>query len=350
MAGKKKTKQKNLAKNALPKTHTSKKETIALTGSGFKGLKLLEWFENDPRFTKVIYLNHRKPDITLRKSKFYRTDLTETLADVKLAELLKKEKVSTLIHTAIPITPPHNLARAHELISVGSMYLCNAAAAAGVRKLILSSTADVYGAFANNPNYLTENHPTRGGIKSRFLADKIDAEKYFLKYAKDHPKSTVTILRPTTLLGPTIKSFKTRYLSRAIVPTVLGYDPMVQFIHEDDMLNAFKEVVLTDHPGIFNLASRGVIPLSKAIALMGKIRLPLSLLGLRTLVQSLWYLDISPAPANRLDFLKYLSCVSTQKAEKELGFQPRYDCKAALLDFVGAQRLREVKLEDGVTL
>lgn len=349
MAGKKKAKKRNPQKSAIEHPKPTSYKTIALTGSGYKGSRLLQWLENDPRFTRVVYLNHRKPDLRLRKSKFYRIDLTETLADVKLAEILKKEKVDTLVHTAIPITPPHNLARAHELISVGSMYLCNAAAAAGVRKLILSSTADVYGACADNPNYLTENHPIRGGRNSKFLADKIDAEKSFLRFAKDHPKGVVTILRPATLLGPTIKSFKTRYLSRFVVPTVLGYDPVVQFIHEEDLMTAFQKVILKDHPGIFNLASRGVIPLSKAIALMGKIRLPLSLIGLKTMIQSLWYLGISPAPANRLDFLKYLSCVAIDKAEKQLDFHPRYDCKTALLDFVGAQRLREVHLEKGVS-
>lgn len=320
---------------------------IALTGGGFKGLELLNWLEHDRHFPRVIYLNNKKPKKLLRKTKFYRIDLTETLADVKIAEILNKENVKTLVHTALPVTPPRNLSRAHELISVGSMYICNAAAAAKVKKLILSSTADVYGAFPNNPNFLTENHPARGGTNSKFLADKIDAENYFLRFGKDNPGTIVTILRPVSILGPKIKSFKTEYLNRWFVPTVLGFDPMVQFIHEEDLMTAFKTVILEDHPGIFNLSSRGVIPLSKAIKLMGKTALPLPMVGLKSFIQLLWYLDISPAPANRLDYLKYLSCVATEKAARELKFKPKYDCKESLMDFVGAQRLREVQLEKG---
>ena len=319
---------------------------IALTGSGYKGQVLLKWLESNPDFPKVIYLNYKKPTAKLKKTKFYRLDLTETLADSKLAEILKKEKIDTFIHTAVPITPPRNMARAHELISVGSMYLCNAAAGAKVRKLILASTSDVYGAFPNNPNYLTEKHPTRAGRQSRFMTDKIDAENCFLKFKKKHPKNIVTILRHATILGPNIKSYKTLYLSRPIVPTILGFDPLVQFIHERDLMQAFCQVIESDHPGIYNIASSGVIPLSKAIRLLGKIRLPLSLIGLKSFVQLLWYLNLSPAPANMLNYLKYLSVVSIDKAKKEFGFAPNYDCKQALLDFVEAQRLREVRLQE----
>jgi UDP-glucose 4-epimerase len=320
--------------------------TIALTGGGYKGLSLLRWLEEDPAFPKVIFLDYKKPPETLKKTKFYRLDLTETLADVKLAEILKQEKVDTLVHTAFPITPPRSLSRSHELISVGSMYVCNAADAAKVRKLILASTADVYGAFADNPNYLTEKHPARAGLKSRFFADKIDAENRFLKYAKKNPGSVVTILRPATILGPSISSYKTVYFSTFFVPTILGYDPLVQFLHEEDLLRAFKEVIRNDYPGIFNLAGKGIIPLSKAIRLMGKINIPLPLTGLKTLAQILWYLNISPAPASSLEYLKYLWVISIDKAEKEMGFKPQYSCKQALIDFVGAERLRMVKLQD----
>ncbi len=321
---------------------------IALTGSGFKGSALLRWLEDDPEFPRVIYLDNKKPSQRLKKTKIYRLDLTETLADAQLAEILKKEGIDTLVHTAFPITPPRNLASAHELISVGSMYICNAASAAGVRKLILPSTADVYGAFPDNPNYLTEKHPARAGSRSKFLADKIDAENQFLKYAKKHPESVVTILRPSNILGPTIQSYKTRYLSTIFVPTVLGYDPLMQFIHENDLFNAFQIAIRRDCPGIYNLASKGVLPLSKAIRIMGKIPIPLSLFGLKSLVQLMWFLDISPAPAPHLEFLKYMCVVATDKAEEKMGFTPRYSGKEALLDFVGAERLRDVKLADSL--
>ncbi|MCE9624491.1 MAG: NAD-dependent epimerase/dehydratase family protein [Deltaproteobacteria bacterium] len=341
------TKASPKARKSTPKTQYP---TIALTGSGFKGQALLHWLENSPIFPKVIFLDYKKPKTQLKKTKYYRVDLTENLADVKLYDILAEEKVDTLIHTALPITPPRNVAWAHELLSVGSMYVCNAAAEAKVRKMILASTADVYGAFPDNPAYITENQPPRGGLKSRFIADKIDAEKQFLKYAQKYPQSTVTILRPATILGPTIQSYKTLYLSRLLVPTVLGFDPLVQFLHEVDLLRAFQAVILKDYPGIFNIASKGILPLSRAIKLLGKIDVPLSLMGLKSLVQLLWFLDISPAPATHLEYLKYSCVVATDRAEKVMGFVPRYSCNETLLEFVGAERLREVRLQEEASL
>jgi len=333
-----------MKKKAKRKYPPKKFGPIALTGSGFKGTSLLRWLENDPSLPHVIFLDKKKPSQILKKTKFYKIDLTENLADVQLFEILKKEGIDTLVHTALPATPPRNMAVAHELMSVGSMYVCNAASEAGVRKMILTSTADVYGAFPDNPNYITEDHPPRAGLTIRFLADKIDAERQFLKYGKKHPERIVTILRPSTILGPTIHSYKTRYLSRIFVPTVLGFDPLVQFIHEQDLLSGFHLSIKKDCPGIFNLASEGVIPLKKAIRLIGKFPVPLSLLGLKSLTQLLWFLDISPAPATHLDFLKYMCVVAIDRAQEKMGFEPRYSAKESLLDFVGAERLREVNL------
>src|SRR5262249_46871651 len=111
---------------ARPKARSATKKTpkvvyppIALTGSGFKGTSFLRWLENSPEFSHVVFLDHKKPTIVLKKTKFYRIDLTETLADVKLYEILAQEGVDTLIHTALPITPPRNMAWAHEFIAVG---------------------------------------------------------------------------------------------------------------------------------------------------------------------------------------------------------------------------------------
>jgi UDP-glucose 4-epimerase len=247
---------------------------------------------------------------------------------------------------ATPTTPPRNQTVAHEIVSVGSMYICNACADAGVRKLILASTTDVYGASADNPNFLTEDHAQRGGIKNRFIADKIDAERSSLKLAKKHPEITVTILRPCAILGPSIKSFRTQYLSRPVIATILGYDPLVQFVHETDVIRAFMKAIEGDHPGIYNIVGPGVLPLSRVIGIMGKLQIPLPEFIMKEMVQLLWYAELSPAPASYLNFLKYLCIADGEKARKVMGFVPRYSTRETLLSFVGAERLREVDLTE----
>jgi UDP-glucose 4-epimerase len=331
------------------KTHPTplSERCIAIIGtSGFKGRNILQELENNPRIKNLIAIDRRKPPIETRKAKFYKLDLTETLADVRLAEIFKKENVHTVIHTAFPITPPRNQTLSHEIVSVGSMYVCNACAGAGVKKLILASTTDIYGAFPDNPNFLTEEHSIRGGIKNRFLGDKIDAERSTLKLAKKHPEMTVTILRPCHIIGPTIQSYKIKYLSRPIVLTILGYDPLFQFVHESDVIRAFMLAIENDYPGTFNIVGEGVLPLSRVIRIAGKIHIPIPEILMKNLVQFLWYADMSPAPASYLNFLKYLCIADGEKAKKVMEFNPKYSTREALLSFVGAERLRGVDLQE----
>ncbi len=330
----------------LAKNKKNSSPTIVVIGaSSFVGSHVLKALENDPKIKSLVAIDCRKPSVELKKARYYKLDLTETLADVSLAEILKKEKCDTLIHCAFPMTPPRNAALAHEIISVGTMYVYNACAEAKVRKVIHSSTTDVYGAFPSNPNFLEEDrHEPKGDLQSKYLADLIDAEKQALRYSRKHPETIVTILRLATILGPTVDNYKARYLRRPIITTILGFDPLIQCLHEDDLAPAFKVTLEKDIPGIFNITGDGVLPLSRVISILGKINLRLPQIGFKTMVQLMWQMDLSPAPSSHVDFMRYLCVADGIKAKKALAFRPRFSTKEALLSFVGAERLREINL------
>jgi len=322
-----------------------KGKVIAVTGiNGFQGSAVLRLLGANSHYERIIAVDKKKPKTLPKKTKFYRLDLTETLADAKLADIFRKEKVKYVVHCAFPITPLHDSSRAHELQSIGTMYLLNACAAQNIHKLILASTTDVYGAHPTNPNYLTEEHPARGGAKSQFIRDKVDAENQVLKYARRRPHAVVTVLRPCTVLGPHIHNFKTKFVHRPVVFTVMGYDPLLQFVHEDDLVEAFRIVLEEDHRGIFNIIGHGVLPLSRVLQLAGKVSIPVPSSILYPVTRLMWAFDIFPGPASHLDFLKYLCVADGRKAEKELAFKPQYSAKEALLSFIGAERLRKVRL------
>lgn len=336
---------RNGSKKMAPKK--DKDKSVVIIGcNGFIGRHILKYLETNPRYKKVIAVDCNKPAVTLKKTKYYKLDLTATMADVTLAEILKNENCDMLIHTAVPMSPMRNEALAHEIIAIGTFYVINACNEAGVRKVVMASTTDVYGAFPENPNFLTEDMPPKGHLQSRFLADKIDAEKQAIKYQKKHPESVVTILRHATILGPTIDSFKTRYLRRAAVMTMLGFDPLLQFVHEDDVIAAFVKIIDEDHPGIFNLGGDGVLPLSRVLEIAGSFNLKLTQIGFKTLVQLLWFADVSPAPSTFADFLRYICVVDNTKIKTAAAFTPKHTTKEALLSFVAAQRLKKMALED----
>jgi UDP-glucose 4-epimerase len=294
--------------------------------------------------SRVVSLDVAAPRTAGRKTRVYAVDLTERSADDRAAEILAAERVDTLVHLAFLSSPTHAVAWAHELESVGTMHVLNAARRTGVRKIVLASTTMLYGAHPTNPNFLSETHPLRARNSEPFFADKVAAEREVLMYADPEKDRLVTVLRTAPILGPTVQSFLTRFLSRRLMPTVLGFDPLWQFLHEADAVAAFKLAVDRDVPGVFNVVGDGVLPFSTVVKLAGRIALPLPRSVAGPLLGALWLAQMVEAPPTLLDYLQYLCVADGDRARREMGFSPAYTTREAVLDFASAQHLRDARL------
>jgi UDP-glucose 4-epimerase len=224
------------------------------------------------------------------------------------------------------------------------MHVAVAAGHAQVRKLVLWSLTWLYGARPTNPNFLTEKHPLRAPLGEPFFADKIDAEDQARKLAQRSPGTAVTVLRTAPILGPTVHNSLTRYLARKLVPTMMGFDPLVQFLHEADAIAAMHLAVLRDVPGTFNIVGDGVLPLSMAVKLAGRIAVPVPHPFAEPVAALGWVAQLVEAPPSFLKYLRFLCVADGRKARDAMGFRPAYTSRDAVLDFAGAQRLRDVKL------
>jgi UDP-glucose 4-epimerase len=177
-----------------------------------------------------------------------------------------------------------------------------------------------------------------------FFADKMDAESEAERFGKQQPETVVTVLRTAPVLGPTVKSWVTRYLSRRVVPTMMGFDPLVQFLHEVDAIAAFKLAIDRDTPGVFNIVGDGVLPLSTVIKLAGRAALPLPHTLAEPVTAALWLAQLCEAPPRFLRYLRFLCVADGARARDVMGFRPAYTTREAVLDFASAQRLRDVRL------
>jgi len=318
---------------------------VAVTGAaGFLGSNLIGSLEEDERIGRIVAIDAAPSPIGGDKTRFYEVDLTQPAAEARVAEILSAERVDSIAHLAFLAEPTHATAWAHELESVGTMHVTVAARQARVQKLVLSSLTWLYGAHPSNPNFLTEKHPLRAPESEPFFADKIEAEEQARKLAQRSPGVVVTILRMAPILGPTVHNAFTRYLSRRVVPTMMGFDPLVQFLHEVDAIAALHLALLRDVPGTFNIVGDGVLPLSTVIKLAGRITLPVPHPLARTLTALGWVAQLVEAPPTFLKYLRFLCVADGARAQTALGFTPAYTSREALLDFVSAQRLRDVKL------
>lgn len=312
---------------------------IAITGtSDFLGGVLLKALLAAPWCKRVIALDGVAPQ-PHAKITYHPLHLDHMEKEGGLSALLRHHGCTTFIHAAIPQRPTRNLERTHEILSVATMYLLHAIAEAGVSHLILGSTTEVYGAKPTNPNMMGETSKRHAGRGNPFLKDKVDVEEQFERYAQIHPKSTVTLLRTCPILGVSAPNWAAQFLGQKFVPTVAGYDPLIQFVHEHDVVRAYMKVIQHPHAGAYNIVGGGVMPLSKALAMAGKTSLPLPSPLLYLSADLLWQASISPVPSASLDFLKYGCVADGAKAKRDLGFEAVYNTEEALLTFLAAHRV-----------
>ena len=318
---------------------------VAVTGAAsFLGTNLVGLLEEDELVSRIVAVDIKAPSTAGKKTRSYEVDFTQPRAEATLAEIFAAERAETVVHLAFLASPSHAAAWAHELESVGTMHVLVAARHAQVRKFVMWSQTLLYGAHPTNPNFLSERHALRAPTTEPFFRDKIEAEEEAHKYRQRAQGSIVTILRTAPILGPTVQNYVTRYLSRRLVPTMMGFDPLLQFVHEIDAIAAFKLAIDRDIPGVFNIVGEGVLPLSTVIKLAGRIAMPIPHPIAESLCAMGWLAQVAEAPPAFLKYLRFLCVADGAKASQKMGFRPAYTTREALVDFTSAQRLRDVKL------
>lgn len=328
--------------NRPPKARS---HVVAVTGTaGFLGAHLVGLLEDSPRIAGIVSLDRKCPASAQAKTKHFDTDLTRRQVEDQIAEILKSEKVDTVVHLAFHDNPSHSADESHDLESVGTMHMLNGCRRAGVSKFVLWSQTILYGASPKNPCYLEERKPLCANASEAYFRDKMQAERDVLEFGHPGKGRIATILRTAPIVGPHIDNYVTRYLRQPFVPTVLGFDPLWQFLHEADAVAAFKRAIDTDAPGVFNIAGEGVLPLGKAIRLLGRRKFPMTRPLLHLAVGALWVARRGAIPASFLDYVQYACVGDTERARRTMGFVPLHTSREAVAEFGAAQNLRDVRL------
>jgi UDP-glucose 4-epimerase len=200
----------------------------------------------------------------------------------------------------------------------------------------------VYGARPDNPNFLAESHPLRGHPDAHNVQNRVEVEGMLADWRRLHPDTEVTILRAGWLFGPTYWDHVVRYFSRPVVAKLMGYDPLLQLVHEDDYLHACETAIVHAHPGVFNVVGSGVLPLSTILRLAGKrvVSLPPPLLYRMAYYPA--QAQTGDAPSGFYDYLRYLWVADGQRGWDAFG-EPVYTTREAWMSFVSARRMRRYR-------
>jgi UDP-glucose 4-epimerase len=198
-----------------------------------------------------------------------------------------------------------------------------------VPKLVVLSTATLYGPSPDNPQFLTEDAPLLGAQEFSRIRDLVEVDMLAQSFFWKHPDVETVILRPCHILGR-VRNASSNYLRTERPITVMGFDPMLQVIHERDVVEAIVLSLRRGVRGIFNLRGPGELPLTRMIRMLGKRPMPLPGPLISGVTRSLWPSRAVSFPTPELDHLRYLCMVDDSRARKELGFAPRFTMEQTL--------------------
>ncbi len=316
--------------------------TVAITGSaGYFGERLIQRLHDLPSVERLIGVDVRDPHPNPHDNvTHFRLDIRNSL----FPQLLSSLGVDTIIHLAFSVKPIHDRRQMHEINLVGALNLLRAARMAKVRRIVLLSSTTVYGFHGDNPYYMDEEHRPRPNREMQYAIDKVEVETLLLHYARKNPACRIVILRPCSVTGSRVQNYLSDYLSNPVVPVIVGYDPLFQFVYVGDVIDAtIAAVERRDATGIYNVVGDGAIPLRNVVKLSGGIPLPVPTPVARPVNDLLWYLKLAHSPSGSLNQYRFSCLASNQRLKEELGVIPRFTSDEALGREISAQRIQNIE-------
>lgn len=316
---------------------------VAITGLGsYFGTRLALRLLALPRPPRIVGLDLRRPYRLEGRIHFHRVDLTDPGAGSRLADVLARERADAVVHAAFRRNPTPDLEYDHELETVGSLHVMNACASAKISRLVWLSSTMLYGPWPDNPNFLTETHPLRGHPDAHSVNNRVEGEVLLARWRARHPGTNVSVLRCAWVMGPSFEDHVVRHFASPVVTTLLGYDPLLQFVHEDDVQEALLRAVLERHEGVYNVVGRGVLPLSTCLSLAGKRNLPLAAPLFYRLGDWPHRRSTGDPPGGFYDYLRWLFVADGERAWNVFG-EPVYSTREAWISFVSSRRMRRYR-------
>jgi len=234
-----------------------------------------------------------------------------------------------VVHLNVMHDPRASSAEHHSFNIQGTNRVMDYCVRHGVKKLILLSSANVYGPRPDNTQFLTEDAPLMGGERFSEIRDLIGVDMLGQSFFWKHPSVKTVILRPVHIVGA-VRNAPSNYLRLQRPWTLAGFDPMIQVIHELDLARAIEAALQPEVEGVFNVAGCEPAPLSHLVALAGGEPwvVPHPLAG--PILRRLWRYRLTSFPAPELDHLRYVCMVDGSRARDVLGFEPEHDLEETL--------------------
>jgi len=299
------------------------------------GAGILDGLDAVGNVERAVVFDVQPPDTGDPRVVYHQLDLTQPGADAEMAEVMSQHKTNCFLHSAFLWNTVRDTEWAHELESVGTDRVLAAVVRAGVGKLVVTSSVSVYGITHRNATPLSEDAALFSARTLPPWSDKVDAEAAVKRFTESHPEVCTTVIRSALVLDPRVDRAISRTLRNRVMPSLLGFDPLFQFIHPHDLLEAYRRCIREDHPGVFNITTEDAIALSDIMRLGSKVRVKLPHVLALPGYRLLWTAGIGDVHWSFLNFLRFSLVTDGSRARRELGFVPERSTLDTVLEFYG---------------
>ena len=309
---------------------------VVTGGSGYIGSRLIERLAEREETERIVIADVRPPRSFRPKTEWAELDVRDA---ARARDLLAREQPDVLVHLAFVLNPIKDEALMYDIDVNGTANMLEAASAAGVEQVLVTSSTTAYGAFPDNPVPIDEDWPVRGVAAFEYARDKTESDRLCQLWALRHPERTMTIVRPCIVFGPNVDNYLVRIWSKAPFQPDLGgnLEQPMQFVHENDLVDAVAGLLDGRHAGAFNVTGDGTMTMRETAELIGLKTRRMPLRVARALGRATWRLGLSETPPGQIEFAMHPWVCSNQKVKEALGWQPRYSSRETFAITMRAQ-------------
>ncbi|WP_270887288.1 NAD-dependent epimerase/dehydratase family protein [Pedococcus sp. 5OH_020] len=309
-------------------------DVVLVTGvSRYLGGQFARQLTQDPSVKRVIGVDVIPPPHDIGRAEFVRADIRNPM----IGKIIAQSEVDTVVHLNVIATPTQGGGRTSqkEINVIGTMQLLAACQKAStVRRLVVKSSAAVYGSSPRDPAMFTEDMGPKSMPRTGFGKDSVEVEGYVRGFSRRRPDVEISMLRFANIIGPTIRTSLTDYFALPVVPVPFGYDARLQFVHERDAVGSLLLATTGPSAGITNIAGDGVITLSQAAGMARRPVVPVPSMAAGLLGGAVKRSGLADFSRDQLQFLAYGRGLDTTRMREVLGFEPVYTTRAAFADYV----------------
>ncbi len=307
---------------------------VLVTGvSRYMGGVFARHLAADASVERIIGVDVVPPPHPIGRAEFVRADIRNPM----IGKIIGQADVDTVVHMNVIATPLSAGGRVSqkEINVIGTMQLLAACQKAeSLRRLVVKSSAAVYGSSPRDPAMFTEDMGPKSLPRAGFGKDSVEVEGYVRGFARRRPDVGITTLRLANIIGPGIRTSMTDYFALPVIPAPLGFDARMQFVHETDASAALVlAATASEAMGNVNIAGDGVITMLQAAAIVGRPILPIPLAAAGLFGGVVKRAGLADFSDDQMQYLAYGRGLDTRRMREVLHFEPDFTTRQAFASY-----------------